>query len=51
MQKRVMSAGESYHRLWFFLAEVSGEPFVTEAVFKGREGFGVRTTDNLVLFD
>ena len=33
------------------MAEVSGEPLVTDAVFKGREGFGVRTIDNLVLFD
>ena len=43
--------GESCHGLQFFLAEVSGEPLVTDAVFKGREGFGVRTIDNLVLFN
>ena len=30
------------------MTEVSGEPFVTDAVFKGREGFGIRTVDDLV---
>ena len=24
------------HRFWFFLAEVAGEPFVADAMFKGR---------------
>ena len=33
-------AGHEYrkgcHRFWFFLAEVAGEPFVADAMFKGR---------------
>ena len=37
--------GKSCHGLWFFLAEVPGKPFVTDAVFKGREGFGIRTVN------
>ena len=32
------------------MAEVSGEPLVSDAVFEGREGFSVRTIDNLILF-
>ena len=24
------------HRFWFFLAEVAGEPFIADAMFKGR---------------
>ena len=40
---------EGRHGLWFFLAEVSGEPFVTDIMLKGRQGFGVRTIDYLVL--
>ena len=43
--------GKGCHSLWLFMAEVSGEPFITDAVFKGREGFGVRTVDDLVLFN
>ena len=31
------------------MAEVSGKPFVPDAVFKGRQGFGIRTVDDLVL--
>ena len=31
------------------MAEVSGEPLVTDIMLKGRQGFGVRTIDNLVL--
>ena len=31
------------------MAEVSGEPFVTDAMFEGREGFGVQTVNNLIL--
>ena len=27
---------EGCHRFWLFLAEVAGEPFVTDAMFKGR---------------
>ena len=27
---------EGCHGLWLFLAEVAGEPFVTDAMFKGR---------------
>ena len=41
---------EGRHGFWFFLAEVSGEPLVTDIMLKGRQGFGVRTVDNLVLF-
>ena len=39
------------HGLWLFLAEVAGEPLVADAMFKGRECFGIRTVDNLVLFN
>ena len=42
--------GKSCHGLRLFLAEVSSEPFVTDAMFKGREGFDIRTVGNLVLF-
>ena len=38
------------HGLGFFLAEVSGEPLVTDIMLKGRQGFSVRTVDYLVLF-
>ena len=41
---------EGRHGLRFFLAEVSGEPLVADSILKGRQGFGVRTVDNLVLF-
>ena len=41
---------EGRHGLWFFLAEVSGEPFVTDIMLKGHQGFGVRTVDYLVRF-
>ena len=41
---------EGCHGLRLFLAEVAGEPFVTDAMFKGRWGFGIRTVDDLVLF-
>ena len=43
--------GKSCHGLRFFLAEVTGEPLISDAMFKGREGFGVWTIDNLVLFN
>ena len=43
--------GEDCHGLRLFLAEVSGEPLISDAVFEGREGFGVRTIHNLVLFN
>ena len=43
--------GKSCHGLRLFLAEVSSEPFITNAMFKGREGFNIRTVDNLVLFN
>ena len=33
-----------------FLAEVSGEPFILDAMFEGCEVFGVRTVDYLILF-
>ena len=41
---------EGRHGLRFFLAEVSGEPLVVDIMLKGRQGFGVRTVNNLVLF-
>ena len=41
---------EGCHGLRLFLAEVSGEPFVADAMLKGRYGFGIRIVDNLVLF-
>ena len=34
--------GKGYHGLQLFLAEVSGEPLISDAIFKGREGFGIR---------
>ena len=43
--------GKGCHGLRLFLAEVSGEPFVTDAMFEGCEGFGVQTIDDLVLFN
>jgi hypothetical protein len=42
---------KSCHRLRLFLTKVSSEPFVADAMFKGREGFGVRTVDDLILFN
>ena len=44
-------SGNGSHGSWILLTEVAGEPLVPDAVFKGREGFGVQTIDNLVLFD
>ena len=41
---------EGHHGLRFFLAEVSGEPLVADIMLKGRQGFGVRTVNDLVLF-
>ena len=41
---------ESCHRLGFLLAEVSSEPLVMDIMLEGRQGFGVRTVDYLVLF-
>ena len=41
---------EGRHGLWFFLAEVSSEPLIVDIMLKGRQGFGVRTIDYLVLF-
>ena len=49
--KAGLECGKGCHGLRFFLAEVSGEPLVPDAVFKGREGFGVQTIHNLVLFN
>ena len=49
-QKRVMSVVRAAMDFGFFLAEVSGEPLITDIMLKGRQGFGVRTFDNLVLF-
>ena len=44
-------SGKGCHGFWFFLAKVAGEPLIPDVVFEGREGFGVRTIDNLVLFN
>ena len=41
---------EGCHGFRLFLAEVAGEPFVTDAVFEGRWGFGIRRVNDLVLF-
>ena len=41
---------EGHHGLRFFLVEVSGEALIADIMLKGRQGFGVRTVDNLVLF-
>ena len=41
---------ECCHRFWLFLSKVPGKPLVTDIVFKGRQGFGIRTVDDLVLF-
>ena len=43
--------GEGCHGFRLFLAEVSGKPLVSDAMLEGREGFGIRTIHNLVLFD
>ena len=44
-------SGKGCHRFWFFLTEVAGKPLIPDTVFEGHEGFGIRTIDNLVLFD
>ena len=41
---------ESCHGLGFLLAEVSGEPLVTDIKLEGRQGFGIRAINYLVLF-
>ena len=41
---------EGRHGHGFFLAEVSGEPLVTDIMLEGRQGFGVWIVDYLVLF-
>ena len=41
---------EGRHGLRLFLAEVSGEPLIVDIMLKGRQGLGIRTVDNLVLF-
>ena len=43
--------GEGFHGLRLFLVEVLGKPLVSDAMVEGREGFGVWTIHNLVLFD
>ena len=43
-------SGKGCHRFWFFLTEVAGKPLIPDTVFEGREGFRVRTVDDLVLF-
>ena len=50
-QKRVIRAVRAVMDFGFFLTEVTGEPFIPDAVFEGREGFRVRTVDDLVLFN
>ena len=44
-------SSESYNRFRSFLVEVACKPFVPDAVSESREGFCVRTGDDLVLFD
>ena len=44
-------SGKGWHGFWFFLTEVAGKPLMPDAVFEGREGFSVRTIDNLVHFN
>ena len=48
--KACHKCGKGCDGVRLFLAEVSGEPFVSDTVFKGREGFDTRTVHNLVLF-
>ena len=36
---------ESCHGLGFFLAEVSGEPFIKDIMLKSRQGFGIWTVN------
>ena len=43
--------GKGCHGLRLFLAEVSGEPLISDAMFESREDFGVRTINNLVLYN
>ena len=33
-------SGKGCQGFWFFLTEVAGEPLISDAMFKGREGFG-----------
>ena len=49
--KAVYECGKGCHRLQLLLAKVSGEPFITDTVFKRHNGFGVRIIDHLVLFN
>ena len=42
---------KSCHSLRLFLTKVSGEPFIIDALFKCRQGFSIRTVDDLVLFN
>ena len=44
-------SGKGCHGFWFFLTEVASEPLIPDDMFEGREGFGVWTIDNLVLFN
>ena len=44
-------SGKGCHGFWFFLTEVADEPFFPDAVFEGREGFGIWTVNDLVLFN
>ena len=43
--------GKGSHGSWLFLTEVAGEPLIPDAVSEGCKGFGVRTIDNLVVFN
>ena len=49
-QKRVIGVVRAAIDLGFLLAEVSGEPLVADIMLEGRQGFGIRTVDYLVLF-
>ena len=44
-------SSEGCHGFRSFLTEVACKPFIPDAVFEGREGFRVRTVDDLVLFN
>ena len=44
-------SGKGSHGSSFFLTEVKVEPLISNAMFKGREGFGVWTINDLVLFN
>ena len=49
--KAGQKCGKGCHGLRFLLAEVSGKPLVSDTMFEGREGFGIRKIHNLILFN